>query len=192
MDRYEKMENRFYKSYEIVRARVVHEDNLVNHRITWLITLNGLLFASFGVSLGETPEELRLLAERLRVGLYFAGVGSAVSACLGIAAAFISMRQDRIDFYQYHGRVKAEMSELWTPRFRDHRDTNTLGMASGMLVPLIVGAAWFFISFEWITDAESYLLYLSWGLVALAAAVWFYCVVSLIPSLNRSKYKIEP
>ena len=38
-----------YAKYEaVVREMIRHEDSTVNHRITWMATLNGLLFAALG------------------------------------------------------------------------------------------------------------------------------------------------
>ena len=40
--------------YQIARERVVHEDNLVNNRLTWFLVIQSLLFAAYGVVL-ELP-----------------------------------------------------------------------------------------------------------------------------------------
>jgi hypothetical protein len=38
--------------YEIFRSYVEHEDNLINHRITWSVTIQGFLFAGYAVVIG--------------------------------------------------------------------------------------------------------------------------------------------
>ena len=40
----------------IVLDQVRHENELMNHRMTWLWTVQGLLFASFGLLLGQTSD----------------------------------------------------------------------------------------------------------------------------------------
>lgn len=39
---------------EFYLHRVMHENDLMNHRIIWFITLQGLLFAALGFSWGKT------------------------------------------------------------------------------------------------------------------------------------------
>ena len=39
---------------EFYLRRLMHENDLMNHRITWFITLQGLLFAALGFSWGKT------------------------------------------------------------------------------------------------------------------------------------------
>jgi len=38
-------------SYKSAREKIVHEDDLVHQRLTWLITLNGLVFSALGFTL---------------------------------------------------------------------------------------------------------------------------------------------
>src|ERR1051325_3635716 len=35
------------KFWEALRTAIVHEDNLVNHRLTWLLTIEGFLLGGF-------------------------------------------------------------------------------------------------------------------------------------------------
>lgn len=37
--------------YEVYRSYVRHEDTLMNYRLTWLLTFNGILFGVFGIML---------------------------------------------------------------------------------------------------------------------------------------------
>lgn len=39
------------KLYEIYRTYVVHEDNLTNNRMTWLLSIHGFLYATYGIAL---------------------------------------------------------------------------------------------------------------------------------------------
>ncbi len=38
-----------YRYWALLRDAIVHEDNLVNHRLTWLLTIEGFLFGGFFV-----------------------------------------------------------------------------------------------------------------------------------------------
>ena len=56
--------------------RVMHENDLMNHRITWFITLQGLLFAALGFSWGKTG------AKNLIIILGFLGILTSASSAL--------------------------------------------------------------------------------------------------------------
>jgi hypothetical protein len=45
-----------------VRTMIRHEDDVMNHRLSWFVALNGLLFASLGFSWGDAPELIPVLA----------------------------------------------------------------------------------------------------------------------------------
>lgn len=47
-----------YEDARIIRAMIEHENNLQNYRVTWLMTIQGLLLAALGFSWGEGTREL--------------------------------------------------------------------------------------------------------------------------------------
>jgi hypothetical protein len=59
---------------EFYLRRVMHENDLVNHRITWFITLQGLLFAALSFSWGKTD------AKNLIFILGFLGILTSASS----------------------------------------------------------------------------------------------------------------
>jgi hypothetical protein len=61
---------------EFYLRRVMHENDLMNHRITWFITLQGLLFAALGFSWGKTD------AKNLIIILGFLGILTSTSSAL--------------------------------------------------------------------------------------------------------------
>ena len=44
--------------YETLRSYVQHEDDLINSRLTWSLTVHGFLFATWGILLGKTADML--------------------------------------------------------------------------------------------------------------------------------------
>lgn len=64
--------------YHIYREQVVHENNLYNNRITWLLTLNGFLFAGIGFlvqfQLNQENDRNQYLALMIGVGTCFLGI----------------------------------------------------------------------------------------------------------------------
>ena len=45
------------RAWDVARAQIEHEDNLINHRLTWLLISNGFLFASFAAGAGQFQKE---------------------------------------------------------------------------------------------------------------------------------------
>src|SRR5215207_9741780 len=44
------------EEYKVVRDKWVHEDNLTNHRLSWLLDSQALLFAAYGVFIAAPPQ----------------------------------------------------------------------------------------------------------------------------------------
>src|SRR4051812_28180466 len=72
------------EAWVIARGVIEHEDGLINQRFTWLMVLNGFLFASFGggVSLFEKVHS--------KLHLTLLGLGLLTLAVLGITSAMIA------------------------------------------------------------------------------------------------------
>lgn len=83
--------------YHRIRAKIEHEDNLVNQRIMWMITLQGLLFTAYGFSLSAEATSLSVSSSDkmsfistltiLRQAMVAIGVGSSLATLLGVIAA---------------------------------------------------------------------------------------------------------
>ena len=50
-DSSEKKKEVLFKMADIYRGMIEHESHLINYRTTWFLTLNGFLFAAFGIIL---------------------------------------------------------------------------------------------------------------------------------------------
>lgn len=83
--------------YNIVRAYIEHEDQLVNYRMTWLLAINGLLFAAFGWVLSKQIDNMTKVAQcidtapdKKAVHIYFLFV---VILCLvGVFVSYIGQQ----------------------------------------------------------------------------------------------------
>lgn len=49
----EKDINLFIKIYQLHRDYIIHEDVLINNRITWMLSIHGFLYASYGLVLAQ-------------------------------------------------------------------------------------------------------------------------------------------
>ena len=76
-----------FRAYDVNRELIESENEMINHRMMWLLTIQGLLFASyFLVWRSVVDERLRATGAREICILYSLGVSSAVS--VGIVLFF--------------------------------------------------------------------------------------------------------
>lgn len=81
------------ESYEDFREKWVHEDNLFNNRLTWLLLSQTLLFAAYGVCLTVPKDALFLgKVERLVLVLPILGILLAITVSASVAAAYFAQR----------------------------------------------------------------------------------------------------
>ena len=146
--------------YRLCRAKIEHEDELVNQRLTWLITLQGLLFTAYGfsisaeaASLGSKGIEIGASeAARhsydafmknlfsLRHGLSYLGIAIAFAALTGILAACRAIRDD---VSVMHGLpVKDLAGKPLFPGIVNEGSANALGMTCALSVPFMLASVW--------------------------------------------------
>ena len=83
--------------YSIYRDYVKHEDELINRRLSWNLTLQGFLFAAYGVSfqvLAGPPNDAGLKQHMHYLPCVFSAVGLAVAILVLMS---IMAAQDSID-----------------------------------------------------------------------------------------------
>lgn len=177
--------------YERTRAKVLHEDDLVHQRMTWMITLHGLLFTAYGFSLSAEAGSLTSIGAAsvdqqtaylkfwqtvgtVRGAMVFVGIVSSVAALIGVIAAYRAIRDDEQKFNAF----RQSHPELVYPSMIGRRATNVMGMLSGLLIPFLAGGVWIRISgllSNWSLTGVGIL-----ALILVIAAMWW-------PSLARAK-----
>lgn len=126
-----------YVSY---REKWVHEDDLINHRLNWLLMTQTILFAAYGLLLDNQPDttandNLGRNVDALIKVLPYLGIavsGLIFLGVLGAVGAMYALRRNRTK------EVK-EMdidAALWT---------SILGQLTGLLLPIVFIAAWLFV-----------------------------------------------
>ena len=153
--------------YALVRARIIHEDELINQRLVWMITLNGLLFTAYGFSLSAEGSSLSALAAAasapkevaasikdaydsltstiitIRSAMTWIGISSSLAAFFGVIAANRAIRNDQAYFADYLRGVRGAVdSSVKVPLILGRWSTNLLGMVSAMAVPFLVAGTW--------------------------------------------------
>ena len=146
--------------YRLCRAKIEHEDELVNQRLTWLITLQGLLFTAYGFSISAEAASLgskgieigaseaargayeafmaNLLS--LRHGLSYLGIAVSFAALTGILAACRAIRDD---VAAMHGLPVRDLAgKPLFPRIASEGSANALGMTCALSVPFMLSGVW--------------------------------------------------
>lgn len=149
-----------------MRGLVEHEDTLVDHRLRWLFTFNGFLFAAMGLSLSaegglltsecRDPDRcgqmLQLLAG-LRYAITVAGALSAVASLFGVMAAQSAVRAARSD-YMRACAARGLPAGPFAPIGRLRADMWGVNIATWL--PVIVAAVWVALSiWAWRLQAEA-------------------------------------
>lgn len=116
-----------WEMYRALREQWTHEDNLVNHRLMWLILSQGLLFTSYGTL---TTAKLHWLV------LGFPFFGMTVAAVIGISifAAFAAIREVN---QRYDALGLNALLPLAPSGRVDH-----LGKLAAQALPFVFGALW--------------------------------------------------
>jgi hypothetical protein len=81
------------EDHEIIRSMIRFENELINHRLTWMATLNGLLFTGLGFAWGK-PD-----AGGLVYVFAFLGIAVAFLSGVGLFAANLAFRK-QYDWWQ--------------------------------------------------------------------------------------------
>jgi len=84
--------------FEMTRAQIQHEDSLINHRMTWLLTFQAFLFGAYGFSLGaeNTARQIQALGSidlirEARIGFALMTFCSTLALMFSVEAASLSM-----------------------------------------------------------------------------------------------------
>ncbi|GAI05679.1 unnamed protein product [marine sediment metagenome] len=125
------MDKEVYNRY---RSELRHEDNLINHRISWFLVAQTLLFTALGVALKYN--KTALAATVILVGFF--------SSLL----IFVSVWAATKPFFDYRGRLEGVMQEGDSddeyPQLSREVGTIKRGFVAPFDLPIIFGIAWLF------------------------------------------------
>ncbi len=134
--------------YQAVRNQIVHEDDLIAQRLSWLVSSQSFLFTAYAIVLnglapdqnriGEFDRQLKLIWHAIPI---IAIATTALIYC-GILAGVIAMQSLRASFRKQFGHtgdsiVPAVQGNVWTL---------LLGHIAPLVLPLILAYAWCLIS----------------------------------------------
>ena len=124
--------------YSFLREEIRHEDNLINQRLSWLVSSQSFLLTGFAISLNG-PIQTKLPAyDRLNTALVawlpVAGVLTDVVSCVTIMAALLHMRDIR--------RLAGESHPQHFPSVQGTALTRAMGLSGPVATPFIFLVVW--------------------------------------------------
>jgi len=135
--------------YSIYRDYMKHEDDLINHRSTWHLLIQGFLFATFGVMGEWQPGDVTgfLLPQRLHLAILLASIGTAIAilAFASVFAAYFAIERLCKDWN--HAKVDSGISQALRgvmPGIAGAGSTSVKnwGISAAMVTPLLIAGAW--------------------------------------------------
>ena len=119
--------------YDVLRARLEHEDGLIVHRLSWLMASQSFLFTAYAIALNGPPAAARLLDLMPLVGIL-----SATLVFGGILAALKAMRWIGATFEERGVTATA----LGLPALLTPAPIRRFGLAAPVLLPPLFILAW--------------------------------------------------
>jgi hypothetical protein len=132
------------KGVEYWRERWLHEDDLINHRLTWLLVAQTILFAGCAPLLDllfDAEKKLEgcnrdVVLHVVKFVFPFVGIGIAACIGLGVAGAIVAMTL----IHHYANREVAHSFEYgihWLP--------SVMGQFAGIILPVLFAGIWLFL-----------------------------------------------
>jgi hypothetical protein len=130
--------------YNVVRARIEHEDNLIVQRLSWLVASQSFFFTAYAIvtnGLATQPQSIRShFMEQLELLFRLIPIVAALTCILiyiSILAAVVSMNRLR---NSYHSRFAED--EKGMPPIMTRPPIRLFGHSAAVLLPLIFIAVW--------------------------------------------------
>lgn len=137
------------KLYPIYRQYLVNEANLINARLTWLLTIQGFVFATYGLVVASQRPWVSWAVSVLRWLPVFGAAVSLVALASILAARFAA---DEV-FNKWKNLPHSDAFKALMPEIRGggHPWAHGLGLVAPWLIPLALCAIWvalFFLSLQ--------------------------------------------
>ena len=126
------------------RERWLHEDDLINHRLTWLLVAQTILFAGCATLLallfdGDkalTCDNSEIVLHTVRYVIPWVGMAIALSIGLGVAGALASM-------HIIHRKANEELPDSF--EYGIHWLPSVLGQVAGAFLPVLFAGVWLYL-----------------------------------------------
>lgn len=132
------------KEYSFLREEIRHQDNLINARLSWLVSSQSFLLSGFAVTLNGSAQSLLPIYAKLNVilvnSLPVAGLVTDLASYLTIWAAISRMKNIR--------HIAGNWHPPRLPLVQADRLTRRLGLSGPILIPLVFLTVWLAILVE--------------------------------------------
>lgn len=127
--------------YQIIRAQIVHEDDLNSQRLSWFVASQSFLFTAYAIAVSNLPavktanihEQLELLIRLLPL--------AAMLTCFLIYATILAGTMAMMNLHRlYHQLIKNTPVTL--PPVQGYRLTLLFGQAGTLGLPPVFFAVW--------------------------------------------------
>jgi hypothetical protein len=128
--------------YSIVRGQIEHEDNLIGQRLSWFVAAQSFLFTAYAIVVSNSgPNHTALIIDKMRLLLLIIP-STAILTCaliyVTIVAGILAIADLR-RLYRKHADYEATVG---LPPVQGYRQTQILGQAAPLFVPLVFLAVW--------------------------------------------------
>ncbi len=131
--------------YQLIREQIRHEDELVNHRLNWLLASQAFLFTALAVLITNAIPTNYIdatIAIWLPFGIALTGILLNLSSFVGLRAAYKSLKALREYWFKWEekGHAQGFPQLTWTGNWYDKAITTASS------TPIIISTIWFVIA----------------------------------------------
>ncbi len=127
--------------YDAISTQIAREDDLAGKRLTWIITINGFLFASLSFLVGGKDLDSDF-TQFFKNFIPFMGLTISISGLCGVIAAYCQI-------YYLVDQWEQLNDERWPRPFGDKKASFILGVLPSILPPIILSVMWFYLSWSY-------------------------------------------
>ncbi len=142
---------KYRELYKILRAYVVHEDNLINNRLGWLLTSQGLLFSAYAFSLGKEN------ISKLHIVIFILGISISIISFIIVSQAQMAIESLRKSWQDLENFSDKELFPQLTSGLKSNESRSSsdhLLSRSVLAIPLAFFIAWICLSGVWDTGID--------------------------------------
>ena len=172
--------------YEMIREQIKHEDELVNHRLNWLLLSQAFLFTAFiaiATNQNAMPHIGSDLVPYIPIGL--AAIGFIINALsfIGINSAHNSLDELRNIWYGRYPEEKKSEEGVYAnfPQITWEGSRFSRAINTATSTPLIISIIWIFLGYATLEGNDPYFALLA-GMILISAPV---IIIMLIKTFKK-------
>jgi|ERR1700722_4322941 len=127
----------------LIQARLSHEDDLVNQRISWLVNSQSFLLTAYAITLNglaaDANKPLAIVQRKLLNLLPLVGVGCVLLVCVALVGGLCALAELRQFAATKYPKDRLFLLSKPTSQF--------LGVSAPVLIPLVFLAIWLAVLF---------------------------------------------